>query len=105
MSKFTDSGDIPNIILHEVGVHKIKGLVSAGLGISVTWESCTGEGYAGIVYRQVHDGSGPSHVSFTAHWRKSNQNPALESFLDILRERYPDFSSPLASATFAKAAV
>jgi DNA-binding transcriptional LysR family regulator len=95
MSKLPKMEDVPRVILHNVGINHIKSLVSTGLGISLMWECCTRTQIAGLVYREVYDGTGPSHSSFTAYWRETNSNPALQSFLTLLRERYPDLSPPV----------
>jgi hypothetical protein len=55
-------------------------------------EGATGAAYPGVTYREVHDTDGPTRLAFRAYWRQANYNPSLLPFLDILRERYPDFS-------------
>jgi DNA-binding transcriptional LysR family regulator len=94
MSKLPNMEDVPRVTLHDVEMSHIKGLVCAGLGISLTWECCTGTQMAGLAYREVLDGTGPSYASFTAYWCELNSNPALQSFLAMLRERYPDLAPP-----------
>ena len=63
------------------------------LGISLVLESDVGASFAGLVYRELRDGTGPTRVDFSAHWRADNDNPALDSFLKLLAERYPLLSS------------
>jgi hypothetical protein len=48
-----------------------------------------GANFAGLVYRELHDGSGPSRFDYSAFWRAENDNPALREFLKMLSERYP----------------
>lgn len=60
-----------------------------GLGISLVLESDMGANFAGLVYREIRDGTGPSRIGFSAVWRGDNENPALANFLKILSERYP----------------
>lgn len=62
-------------------------------GISLVLESDMGINYAGLVYRELRDGAGPSRFDFSAYWRDDNENPALAAFLNLLSERYP--SPPL----------
>ena len=52
-------------------------------------ESDIGVNFAGLTYREVRDGAGPSQVNYSAHWREDNDNPALANFLKLLSERYP----------------
>ena len=64
-------------------------LISIGFGVSLVAESDIGVTFAGLTYREVRDGTGPSQVNYSAHWRKDNDNPALANFLKLLSERYP----------------
>lgn len=79
----------PRIERHDVSRGIIKSLISMGLGISLVMESDVGATFAGLTYREIQDGTGPSHISFHAHWREDNENPALQRFLALLAERYP----------------
>ena len=38
---------------------------------------------------EARDGNGPNRIGYIAVWEKENANPALISFLKLLRERYP----------------
>ncbi|CAH2404612.1 hypothetical protein [Mesorhizobium escarrei] len=64
-------------------------LVGAGFGVTLICEAGIGASYAGVVYRDLQDGNGPSRISYAAYWRRNNDNPALEHFLKLLEERYP----------------
>jgi DNA-binding transcriptional LysR family regulator len=79
----------PRIEYHGVSPGVIKSLISMGLGISLVLESDLGTNFAGLIYREVRDGAGPSRIGFSARWRPDNENPALEAFIDLLSERYP----------------
>lgn len=81
-----------HLLRHDVGLDRLLTLVGAGWGILLALEGATGAAYPGVTYREVHDADGPTRLSFRAHWRATNCNPSLPPFLDILRERYPDFS-------------
>ena len=59
------------------------------VGISIVLESDVGANFSGLVYREVRDGTGPSVLSYSAYWQHDNENPALETFLKLLCERYP----------------
>lgn len=81
------------ILHHEASLDRLLSLVGAAYGVLLMLEGATGARYDGVVYREVHDDSGPTRLSFTAYWRESNPNPTLIPFLDLLRERYPDLSA------------
>jgi DNA-binding transcriptional LysR family regulator len=89
ISKLLASEDRPKIERHDVGRDIIKSLISMGMGISFALESDIGVSFPGLVYRELHDGTGPSRLDFYAHWRDDNENPALKRFLKLLAERYP----------------
>lgn len=88
-SKLVSPADRPTIERHDVSRGIIKSLISMKLGISLVLESDTGASFAGLVYRELRDGTGPTHITFSAHWRPDNENPALDTFLRLLAERYP----------------
>jgi DNA-binding transcriptional LysR family regulator len=89
ISKLVSPLDRPKIERHDVSRGIIKSLISMKLGISLVLESDIGVSFAGLVYRELRDGTGPTRVDFSAHWRADNDNPALDGFLKLLAERYP----------------
>ncbi|MCP1750266.1 LysR family transcriptional regulator [Bradyrhizobium elkanii] len=89
ISKLVRPDDRPKVERHDVSRGIIKSLTSMGMGLSLVMQSDIGANFAGLVYRELQDGSGPSRVDFHAHWRDDNENPALKRFLDLLAERYP----------------
>lgn len=91
-AKLASPNDRPKIMSHDVSSESIKSLVGAGFGIGLAIESSLSANVAGLTYRELRDGNGPSRVDYSAHWREDNGNPALASFLKLLGERY---SSPL----------
>ncbi|MDX3969240.1 MAG: LysR family transcriptional regulator [Bradyrhizobium sp.] len=88
-AKLLVTSDRPRVERHDVSRGVIKSLISMGLGISLVLESDMGANFAGLVYREIRDGTGPSRIGFSAVWRGDNENPALANFLKILSERYP----------------
>ena len=64
-------------------------LVGAGFGITLLSEASAGANITGVACREVREGAEPTRISYSAHWRGENQNPALASFLKVLGERYP----------------
>jgi DNA-binding transcriptional LysR family regulator len=93
ISKLVLPEDRPKIERHDVSRGIIRSLISMGMGLSLVMESDIGASFAGLVYRELQDGTGPSRLDFYTHWRDDNENPALKRFLNLLTERYP--SSPL----------
>ncbi|MFB6451355.1 LysR family transcriptional regulator [Bradyrhizobium tunisiense] len=89
ISKLVLPDDRPKVERHDVSRGIIKSLTSMGMGLSLVMESDIGASFAGLVYRELQDGAGPSRVDFYAHWRDDNENPALKRFLKLLTERYP----------------
>ncbi|KWV49261.1 LysR family transcriptional regulator [Bradyrhizobium macuxiense] len=89
ISKFVLRDDRPKVERHDVSRGIIKSLTSMGMGLSLVMESDIGASFAGLVYRELQDGTGPSRVDFYAHWRDDNENPALKRLLNLLAERYP----------------
>ncbi|MET4184796.1 DNA-binding transcriptional LysR family regulator [Bradyrhizobium sp. JR7.2] len=89
ISKLLLPDDRPRVQRHDVSRGIIKSLTSMGMGLSLVMESDIGASFAGLVYRELQDGAGPSRVDFYAYWRDDNENPALKRFLDLLAERYP----------------
>ena len=83
------SDDRPTIEFHDVSRDAMKSLVSLGFGVGLVTESDIGSSLSGLVYRELRDGTGPSRIGYSAHWRAENDNPALAGFLAVLRERYP----------------
>ncbi|WP_448044321.1 LysR family transcriptional regulator [Bradyrhizobium liaoningense] len=89
VSKLVSREDRPKIERHDVSRGIIKSLISMKAGISLVLESDVGANFAGLVYRELRDGTGPSRFDYSAYWRADNENPALETFLKLLSERYP----------------
>lgn len=88
ISKLLSPEDRPKIERHDVSRAIVKSLISMHTGISLVLESDMGANYAGLTYRELRDGTGPSRFDFSAHWRAENNNPALQEFLNLLSERY-----------------
>jgi DNA-binding transcriptional LysR family regulator len=89
ISKLVSPGDRPKLKRHNISRGIIKSLVSVGFGVCLVTESDIDASFSGLVYREIRDGTGPSRISYSAHWREDNANPALASFLKLLRQRYP----------------
>ena len=93
VARLASPADRPKMVRHDISRESIKSLVGAGFGIGLTIEASLGANFAGVIHREVRDGTGPARVSHSAHWRQDNENPALAGFLKLLRERYPSPST------------
>ncbi|WP_456640509.1 LysR family transcriptional regulator [Bradyrhizobium sp. USDA 10063] len=89
VSKLVAPDDRPKIERHDVSRGIIKSLISMQAGVSLVLESDLGANFAGLVYRDLRDDSGPSRFAFSAYWRANNASPALSAFLTMLAERHP----------------
>ena len=89
VSKLSSPDDRPKIARHDISRGTVKSLVTMKVGVSLVLESDIGANFSGLVYRELRDGSGPSVMSYSAYWQNDNENPALETFLKLLSERYP----------------
>jgi DNA-binding transcriptional LysR family regulator len=87
-AKLGSPDDRPKLLSYDVSRESIRSLVGAGFGIGLTIEASLGADFAGVTYREARDGTGPSRIGYSAHWRADNDNPALASFLKLLGERY-----------------
>jgi DNA-binding transcriptional LysR family regulator len=87
--KLASAGDRPNIQLHDVSRGSLWNLVGAGFGITLLTEATVGTNFVEVVYKELRDVTEATRISYSAHWRPENDNPALKSFLNLLSERYP----------------
>jgi DNA-binding transcriptional LysR family regulator len=89
MAKLAAPGDRPAIVRHNVSRENLLGMVGAGWGVSLLYESGTGMTHPGVIYREVCDGHGATRMAHSAYWCQDNTNPVLSSFLSLLKQRYP----------------
>lgn len=84
LRRFSEEGYSPRIVLHAVSRENLIGLVAAGLGITVVYESATTVSYPGIVFRPLRDDGASRPITMT--WLPENANPALRRFLALARD-------------------
>ena len=89
VARLSSSADRPIIIRQDVSRESMKSLVGANFGVGLTIEASLGASFSGVIHKEVRDGVGSARVGHSANWREDNENPALASFLKLLRERYP----------------
>lgn len=89
LANFPAHAPRPRILLQDVSRGSIKNLVSTGGGISLMTEASIGTSIAGLIYRELGNGTDTARIRHAACWKDGNDNPTLVSFLKLLRERYP----------------
>jgi len=95
--KLRNTAATERTVRQDVSLDRLLSLVGAGYGALLMFEGATGVRYEGVVYHEVWDDEGPTRVPFTDFWRDANGNPALQSFLSMLREHHPDLSPKVES--------
>jgi len=75
----------PEIVTRHLSRESILCEVAEGQGITLQCESAEGLVDLGVVFRPVHDGNGATRLGYVACWKPDNINPALTSFLDVLK--------------------
>lgn len=98
LAKLASPGFEPKVFDHDASRESLMSLVGAGFGVSLLCEAGIGANHAGVVYRDVQDGQGPSRISYAAHWQANNTNPVLVHFLSLLGERYPSLPTRAAES-------
>jgi DNA-binding transcriptional LysR family regulator len=81
------------LVRHDVSLDRLLTLAGIGCGILLLLEGATGARYPGVVFREINEAEGPERMGLRACWKETNANPSLNPLLEILHERYPDFSS------------
>lgn len=85
VAKLAAIGSRPKIEYQDANWEALLSLVSAGRGLGLQCHGTLRTAFAGVVYREVHDASGPCWISYSAYWKMGNTNPALASFIVLLR--------------------
>ncbi|WP_425991130.1 LysR family transcriptional regulator [Afipia sp. DC4300-2b1] len=95
LHKLNRTGPMPTIHHHNIGHDFSLSLIGLGHDVTLVYESDASTEHSSIVYRLLTDGHTPSLVPFFACWMPHNDNPALRTFLDTLREPMTDRSDPV----------
>lgn len=80
------SGRAPIIHQHDVNQDFSLSLIGIERALTLVYETDTRPDNLDVVYRQIEGRQTPSRVPFYACWASHNDNPALRTFLDILRK-------------------
>lgn len=88
-SKIVSPGDALDVCQHDTSLESLLTLVGMGRGVTLLTEAYAGLQMPGVVYREIHDGRGPTLIRCSAYWNEANDNPVRKRFLTLLKERYP----------------
>jgi DNA-binding transcriptional LysR family regulator len=88
-AKLMTPEDRPKIVWHNVSSGSVEHLVGASFGLGLTLEASLATRPAGVVYKEIRDGTGSARIGLCANWREDNENPALTNFLKLLESRCP----------------
>lgn len=83
-----NAGFSPNIVAEAVHIHEFFLMISAGIGIALVGNDLRGNAPDTICFIPVDEYS-DQVIGISAVWQKSNSNPALLTFIDIIKELYP----------------
>lgn len=84
-TKVGATGRSPKVQEHTIGAEALLSLVAAGRGLALQSENGVQRSQSGLVYLEVHDGTGPSWIAYSACWKKRQRNPACSTFLALLK--------------------
>jgi DNA-binding transcriptional LysR family regulator len=94
MAKVTMLGKQVRTEEHAIDCEALTSLVAAGRGVSLQLEGTMRVPYRDLITLEVQDGTGPSWITYTANWKRAPTNPALLSFLALLRAHRSMLSPP-----------
>jgi DNA-binding transcriptional LysR family regulator len=84
---FRSVGLTPAIGQEAIQMQTIVSLVSAGMGIALVPQSVSNLMRPGVEYRALHESS--ALVETGLAWRRDNDSPVLQGFLELLRKNNP----------------
>lgn len=84
-TRLASFGKLPRLEEHAIGTEALLSLVAAGRGITLLCEGAVRSTHPGLVQLEVHDRTGASWITYSALWKRQHANPALASFLALLR--------------------
>jgi DNA-binding transcriptional LysR family regulator len=86
-SLFRRSNMSPTYVQHVSQIHSILALVSAGLGVALVPETAEALQFENVRFRKLN--IPPVHADLYLIWRKNNENPAVQAFVEVIRKRFP----------------
>ena len=91
---FSRAGVHPDFTQYVTQIHTVLALVRAGLGAALIPEAATTLRFEGVAFRPLQKLRPAKPVELHMAWKRDNDNPVLEKFLDSSRE----YCRPLASS-------
>lgn len=82
------AGFSPNVVQEAFPQQTILGLVAAGIGVSLIHDSVRSLGQAGVVFRVLIEPTPQLETALA--WNPKATNPALPSFLNVVKEVLPN---------------
>jgi DNA-binding transcriptional LysR family regulator len=92
-------GSIVRFEDHSAEGDALLSLVTASRGLMLLSSGTLRAGEPGLAYVEVHEETGTSWITFSACWKKDRSNPALTSFLALLKAHCSLLSPARASNT------
>ena len=83
---------LPNYVQYIHQIHTILGLIGVGMGIALVPESAQTLKFEGVVLRPLRL-SPKVYAELHLVWRRSNDNPALKRFRDLVTSKFLENSS------------
>ncbi|SDG96303.1 LysR family transcriptional regulator [Pelagibacterium luteolum] len=83
-ARLASPGRRPDITIMRVNREDVLNFVGIGAGVSLQCESAILPGI-GVTFREMREGMAASRIGYSACWREDNDNPALNIFLNMLR--------------------
>lgn len=84
-TKLGSTGRQPILEEHAIDGEALLSLVAAGRGVSLQCENVFHMLPSAFGMLELHDEGGPASITYSACWRRKRNNPALTSFVDLLR--------------------
>lgn len=85
MTAHTGSRSMPRLEDHFADGDALLSLVAAGRGLTLRSAGALRADQPGLAYVEVHEDTGTSWITFSACWMSGRSNPALTSFIALLR--------------------
>ncbi|MBN9505353.1 MAG: LysR family transcriptional regulator [Altererythrobacter sp.] len=89
-ARLRGAGGIPTILMEDVSRENILSFLPVCRYVSLVAETAAGAPHPGVVLREIHDFAGMAHLDFWAWWHPDNGNAALDGFLRLVGEGYPE---------------
>jgi DNA-binding transcriptional LysR family regulator len=89
----TETGSSLRVEEHAADDEALLSLVVAGRGLVLQTSGAIRNGHPYLTYVEVRDTRGTNWITFYACWKKEHTNPALASFLALLRSHRSTISS------------